>query len=153
LAGRGLSGDARADVNGDAAHLPVEQLALPRVEARPNLDSELADVLRYLDGAPDRACGSVEACEEAVACHVQLAASPAAEQLPRRRVMSRQEVAPAAVADLHRVGGGIDDVREEDGGQHAVEQRVVRIELRKECVQLREDRSSREEPPLPGAVG
>ena len=75
-------------------------------------------------GTADCAGRPVERGEEAVAGRAHLAAAEAAELAADRRVVLLQQVAPAAVAELGGVLGRVDDVGEEDGGQHTVGRRM-----------------------------
>ena len=72
-----FGGDARPDVDRDASDLAVDELALPRVEAGANVDSEVAHRLSDLARAADPSRGTVEAREEAVARGVELASAEA----------------------------------------------------------------------------
>src|SRR5262249_27219847 len=53
LARRRVRRDARADMHGDSGHLCVDHLALPGVEARPELQSQIAHGCADRDGARD----------------------------------------------------------------------------------------------------
>jgi hypothetical protein len=53
-------------MDGDAAHLPFDPLALPGVEAGAYLDSEIAPGVHDRPRTADRACRPVECGEEAV---------------------------------------------------------------------------------------
>ena len=75
--GSRAGGDAGADVDGDAGHLAVQQLALARVQAGANLDAELPTASLIAQRAADRARRAVEAGEEAVAGRVHLDAAEA----------------------------------------------------------------------------
>ena len=95
-------GDPGADVDGDAADLPVEELALAGVEPGAELDAERLDGLPDRLRAADRARRPVEAREEAVARGVDLAAPVAGEQAADdalcSRISSRQAASPSSAA-------------------------------------------------------
>jgi hypothetical protein len=88
----------------------------PGADVEPELLDRLADATR----APDRAGGPVEAREEAVARRVELAASVARQLAADQAVVRRQELSPAAVAELCGPGRRAHDVGEEHGGEHAL---------------------------------
>ena len=92
---------AGADVDGDAADVVADQLALARVEAGADLEPERADGVADRAGAADRAGRPVEGREEAVARGLRLSR-------PLNRASSRrttawwrcEQLAPALVAEL-----------------------------------------------------
>jgi hypothetical protein len=96
LAGLGIGSDPGAGVHGDAGHLAVHQLALARVQADTDFQSELGH--RFSDGATaaDGACRPVEGGEEAVPRSVHLLAPEAHEVATDELVVALQELAPAA---------------------------------------------------------
>src|ERR1051325_8392274 len=74
-----LTGDARADVDGDAGQLVADDLAFAGVDARPDLQPDTADGVDRRSGTANRARRPVEAREEAVTGGVDLAAAKALE--------------------------------------------------------------------------
>ena len=97
-----FDGDTCADVDGDASHLPVDDLALARVKAGADLEAELSDALGDRAGAADRARRAVERGEEPVAGLVELSAPKAAELPSNESVVRFENLAPARVAELDR---------------------------------------------------
>src|SRR4051812_42552975 len=70
LARPGGAHHARADVHGEAADVVADHLALARMEPGPDLDAELAHRLLDRRGGADRAGGTIEGGEHAVACRL-----------------------------------------------------------------------------------
>jgi IS30 family transposase len=95
-------GNPRRDVDGDAADIVAAELDLARVHAAAHIDSELPRGVADCACAFDRPGGTVEGGEEAVAGGFDLAAAETRELAPYRRVVSIEEVAPAAIAELAR---------------------------------------------------
>jgi len=120
LAGVGSCGDARADVHGDPGELVTDLLALAGVHAAANFEAELADALRDRACAHDRARWSVECGEETVAGVVDLAAAVQVKLTADARVMTLEQVGPAAVAESVRLLGRADQIGEEDRRQDAL---------------------------------
>ena len=118
LARAGDAEETRADRDRQAAGLPVDDLALADVHAGSRLDVEAGDTLGNLVGAVDGARRSREAREEAVAGGVVLGAAPVGERIAHQRVMSEQQLPPAAVPELRLLSRRVDEVREEHRGQH-----------------------------------
>src|SRR5919108_5396826 len=110
----GGGGYPRGDVDGDAADVPIRLLDLARMHASPHLQSECLDAIRDRRGAADGARGSVERREDAVAEHVDLAAAKASELRSDDAVVPAQQLFPGAVAELRRLRGGADDIREQE---------------------------------------
>ena len=92
---------------------------LARVDAGPDREPEVTysagDPLR----APDRARGSVERREDPVSRQLDEAAPEPCDLRPHLGVVSVEQRAPLAVAELGGPPGGIDDVGEQDRGQRA----------------------------------
>src|SRR3954466_399746 len=65
--------DARRDVNGDAADVVPHHLALPRVQACANTDSQLLRGVEDRPGAMDRPCRTVKRGQEPVPDRFDLA--------------------------------------------------------------------------------
>ena len=111
---------AGADVDGDAADLSVHQLALPCVEPRPNLDSEVADCPVDCRCAADAARRPVEGCEEPVAGRIELMSTMACQLRSHERVMRFEQRTPSRIAKLGEVRCRVHDVGEEDGRENAI---------------------------------
>ena len=94
------------------------ELALAHVNAHARVQAERLESVDDRLGTPDRPRGSVERREEAVSGRVLLDAVEPAQFPPHERVMTREQVAPAAVTERRHVLGGADDVGEHHGGQH-----------------------------------
>ena len=108
-----------ADVDRDAADLALEDLRLPHVDARSDLDPELPDLVRDRAGASDRVRRTIEAREEAVAGRIELPPPEALQLSTNDRVVPADEIAPPPVTELGRDLRGADDVREQDGDEDA----------------------------------
>lgn len=130
----------RADVDGDAADLPVHLLALPCVEPGADLDPQLGNCAHDLMRAADRPRRPVEGREEAVPGSFDLDSPTLSQQPPNQRVVLLEEIVPTSVSELRRRRRRPDDVREQDRGQDAVAMR--RLAGRRECVQERVSRAS-----------
>ena len=111
------------DVDRDAADVVVTQLDLARVYARPHLEAQAPQHVADRHGTPDRAGGSVEPGEEAVARRVDLTAVEALELAPDLGVVPAEQLLPSFVAELDRSLGGVDDVGKQHGGQNALYRR------------------------------
>ncbi len=74
--------DSRGDVDRDARELPVDQLALARVQPGPDFESERRDRLRNCASTANAHRRSVERREEPIAGGVDLAAAEAFELTP-----------------------------------------------------------------------
>src|SRR5207302_9396964 len=90
----------RADHHGDPRHLVLVQLALSRVDAGANIQSQLAHAFNHLLGTADRPRRSVESGEEAVARGVPLLAAKPKQGAANDGVVALQQLAPAAVSEL-----------------------------------------------------
>src|SRR5439155_12347902 len=106
-------------VNGQAAEVIADELALPGVEPSPQLDSQLAGLPTDRARTSDRARGAVEAHEEAITRLLYLAAPEARELCADQRVVALAQLSPRAVAKLGGTPGGIDDVSEKHRRKHA----------------------------------
>src|SRR5262245_43955572 len=87
LAGARQRAHARADVDGEAAEVVVEPLALARVEARAHLEAEVGDAVPDRAGRVDRPPRPVEGGEEAVAERLDLLPAEAREALAHEPVV------------------------------------------------------------------
>ena len=117
--------DPGARMHGNPGDLAVRDLAFPGMQARTDGDAQLSDTVDDGAGATDRACRPVEDGEKAVAGGVDLAAAESRQLAPDDRVMTLQQLAPGAIPELERLSRRIDDVREQDGREHAVRLGVV----------------------------
>jgi hypothetical protein len=114
--------DPGAGVHDEPADLAAHDLGLAEVDARADLEPELADALRDLDGAADRVGGTRERGEEPVACRIELATAMTLQRVSDEAVVRGDERAPPPVPHLARDLGGGDDVGEQHGdelGRHA----------------------------------
>src|SRR5229473_6697699 len=120
LPGAGKGCDTGAGVDGDPSDLVSVELALTGVNAGAQLEPERSgggdERARALD-CPRR---PVEGREQAVPGRIDFLASEMGELAANLPVKSCQEVSPGGVAQLGRARGRANDVREEDGGEHAV---------------------------------
>jgi hypothetical protein len=105
LAGAGRGGDACAGVNRDSGGPVADDFAFARVEAHPDLELEVAQAVANRVGAANGARRTIEGGEKPVAGRVYLAPSVACDLSTYDAVVSRQEVAPGAVAELRRTCG------------------------------------------------
>src|SRR5437867_8484777 len=97
----------------------------PRARLKPELACGALDRAGALDGA----AGSVEVREEPIARGVDFDASVDRELPARIPVVTREEVAPGAVARLGDVLGRAHEVNEQDGR----EETIARARLRDLC--------------------
>ena len=109
------------------SHSPVWIPARTRI---PSVRARRLDVL----GAADGPGGSVERGQEAVTGRLDLAAAVADQRLAHRAVVGVEQLVPAAVAELSRRARGVDDVGEEDAGQHAVRLGTDRVPVRNSSI-------------------
>src|SRR6266508_155260 len=120
LTGSSLGGHACPDVNRDPTHLAIELLALARVQTSANLEAKVAHRVDDRVSAADRSCWTIEGGEEPVAGGVELTAAEAGELPTHTRVVLREQLAPAAVAELGQLRRRADDVGEEHRRQHSL---------------------------------
>src|SRR5207237_9950795 len=105
-------------MDGHAADVLADQLALARVHADADLDAELARLRGDRERAPQRARGwAFEGREKAVARGLDRASPEAKELFADGVVVAREEIAPAAITELRGTRRGVDDVREHDRQQ------------------------------------
>ena len=114
-------GNASADVHSDAAKLLADDLALSGMKARPHVDTDetrpIADGLRAAHGARR----PIECGEEPITRRVELAAAESGQLTTRDSVVGTEHVTPLAVTERGGSLGRTDDVREQHGGQDAVD--------------------------------
>jgi len=123
-------------VHGDASHVGAVELDLPRVQARADLDAEVADGCYRARGAAHGPDWPVERREEAVAGGVHLSAAEPAEVRPDPRVVRVSERPPLSVAQRGGAFCRSHDVGEQDGREHTVEFRLVVTDLLQEVLDL-----------------
>jgi hypothetical protein len=95
------------------------------VQSAPDIERECLNTLGDGLSGPDCASGSVERRQEAVTRRVDLSATAALQLSADDGVVTLQEVAPCAVAELDDACRGAHDVGEQDRGQHPVRLRAV----------------------------
>ena len=113
---RQVDGHAR-DVSGAVV---APQLDLADVHARADVDAERARSLADRLGALHGSRGPVEGGEDAVARALDQAAAVAVHLALRQIVVLIEESLPTPVAQLRQLPGRVDDVGEEDCGEHPV---------------------------------
>ena len=116
----GERSDPRADVDGHAADVVADELALAGVEAGPHFDAERPAPGRRSRAHSGSRARAVERGEEAVAHGLHLAAPVALELRANQLVVAGHELAPARIAKGRRALGGADDVGEHHGGEDAI---------------------------------
>jgi hypothetical protein len=131
--------DPRGDVDCQAGEIVADEFALAGVNASPNLEAELVRLVPNLARAPDRARGTVEARKETVTRLLYLAATETLKLRTGQRVVALAQLTPSHVPQLSGAPGGIDDICEQDGGQHPV-RRPTRTGAGEEFLDLASDR-------------
>src|ERR1700730_7043040 len=99
LARAGERGDARADMDGDAAALGAHHLAFAGMASGPHLEAERPYILGDRRRAAHGTGWPVEGREEPVAGRVDLAPAEAREVAAHERVVSIQHLVPTLVAE------------------------------------------------------
>jgi hypothetical protein len=120
LTGTGRRGDARSDVDRDAADLLTDDLALAGMQAAADLQVQRAHLVANPACTANDASWAVERGEEPVAGGVDLPPAEPRELAPCHAVVLPEQLAPTAIADRERALGGPDDIGEQDRGEHAV---------------------------------
>ena len=115
-----MSRHSCARVDGDPGDLAVQDLAFARVQAGAHAEAEVTDAFNDGTSAGDGASGPVEAREESVPGRVDLDAAKARELPPHKRVVPFEQLPPGSIAQLDHALAGLDDVREQNGRQHAI---------------------------------
>ena len=104
----------------DAADIVVHQLNLPGMQAYAHLQARRSARIDDRLPATDRARRAVERGEAPVAERLDLAPAELRQLTAHRRLMRRQQLAPASVAKFRGSLCRADDVREHHRRQHAV---------------------------------
>jgi hypothetical protein len=94
LTGTGERGDARTNVNGNAADIVANNLALAGMQAGANLNPQRPYFFGYCAGAAHAARRTVERGENAVAGGLDFTAAKASKVTADRRVVMFEQVAP-----------------------------------------------------------
>jgi hypothetical protein len=97
-------------VHGDAANVPVHDLALTSVDADPEGKAASLGSVADAEGAADGAGGPVEGGQEAIAEVFDFSATEAGEVSPHVLVVGGQELTPDIVAPLDDPCGRLGDV-------------------------------------------
>src|ERR1700676_74779 len=116
----GKRGNASADVDGDAAHVLADQLALTGVYSGAQNETEPIHVVDGCACAPDGSGRSIERCEETVAGLLYLASAKALKRGSHCGVVRLEQLSPALVAEPCCLLGRSHDVSEQDGRQDAI---------------------------------
>jgi len=93
----GLGGDAGADVHRDPSDLAVQHLALPGVQARPDLQPQFPHGLGDGQSAADRPRRSVETGQEPVAGRIDLPTAETHQLTAHQGVVAPQQFPPGPV--------------------------------------------------------
>src|SRR5262249_26991367 len=117
--------DSRPDVDRNTADLAVHQLALPCVKPCPDLEAERANAVPNRTRAPNRPRGSVKDREESITGRVHLPSAEVPQLRSDEPMVFLHKLAPSTIAELGSTGGGIDEIGEQDRGQHAVRDAVL----------------------------
>ena len=102
LTGTGRRGDARSDVDRDAADLLTDDLALAGMQAAADLQVQRAHLVANPACTAYGASRAVERGEEPVAGGVDLPPAEPRELAPCRAVVLPEQLAPTAIADRAR---------------------------------------------------
>src|SRR5439155_22834742 len=119
--GAGGRGDARADVDGDAADIIRRLFDLAGVQPRAGGKAECARTVADRERAMDRTRGAVESREETIAGGVHFVAAKTRQLLAHEGMVAGEPYAPGAVAEPRRGLGRTDDVGEQHGSEHAID--------------------------------
>src|SRR5205823_2439191 len=101
----------------DPCHLPVNDLALARMQPGSQFDLESAHLIHDCARASDRPSGPVEACEEAISYGIHLPAAEAHKLTPYQCMMLLEQLAPRAITECGCTLARADDVGEEHSGK------------------------------------
>ena len=119
-AGRAAAHDSLTDMDGQAADVVAAMLDLPGVETDAYLDVEPMSGVPDRRRAPDRACGTVERREEAVAGRLDLLTAERGQLVAYPCVVRVEEFRPTAITHGRRPFRRADDVGEHHRREHAV---------------------------------
>jgi hypothetical protein len=86
------------------------------VQSAPDIERECPNTLGDSVSGPDCASGSVERRQEAITSRVDLSPTAALQLSADDGVVTLQEVAPCAVAEVGHASSSAHDVREQDRG-------------------------------------
>jgi hypothetical protein len=111
--------DACPDVRGDPAQAPVNPLQLTEMQPGTDVETEALNGVNRECCRPDRGGRAIEGREEAVAGGVLLLAVMQAELATHDPAKLPNHLAPAAIPDLTRQPGRVDDVDEQHRRQAA----------------------------------
>lgn len=111
LAGGGLGGHPGADVDGDARHLPVQQLDLAGMQAGTDLEAQRAQGVHDRPRASNRSRRTVKSGKEAVAGRVDLTTVEALQLTTHGDVVLLDDSPPAAVTQFRHLCRGADQDR------------------------------------------
>src|SRR5262249_42602003 len=118
LPGLGVFGNACTDMDGESAHLSVDQFAFARVQSSSDVESQIAYGIADSACAANRARRAVEGREEAIPSRIHLVPAVASELSPNAVVVGAQELAPALIAQLGCGRSRADDVSKQDRREH-----------------------------------
>jgi hypothetical protein len=93
--------------------------------------SPSSETVSECEGASERARGRIERGKDAVTRRLDETAVEPLDLVPRRLVVSIEDLAPIPIPQGSRAARRVDDVREQDGGQHPIHvlSRVERSDL------------------------
>ena len=113
LAWSGERCDARSDVDGNALHVAVDFLDLPRMEPATDLNAERSNCRGNRASAAHRASRAIESGKKSIAQRFHLVAAGSRKLPPHRGVMHVKQIAPAMVTQLFGSRRRIHDVRKQ----------------------------------------
>src|SRR5262249_30431883 len=108
------------EVDGYSTNVVPALLDLPRVQPRPDVDTDLPDAPDNRFTATDRARRAIERGQYAVAGRVHEMAAVSRQLVADPRVVLVEQLPPAPVAQLGGPLGGAYDIGEENGGEDTV---------------------------------
>src|SRR5262249_11451472 len=120
LACHGERRHSGTDVHRHAGEIVAPDLALAGVHPGAHREPEVAALGDDRLRAPHGPAGAIEARHHAVAGRLHHAATAAVDDRTHAPVVIVEHVVPTAVAERGHVDGRVDDVGEEDCGQHAI---------------------------------
>jgi hypothetical protein len=129
LVRRGLRHDAGRRVDGYAPNVAAPHLDLASMQTSAYRQADLTRGTAERQRAPDRTTGPVEGGEHAVPGALHQIASMPVDELTRKRVVLVEATTPPLVAYFGRLPRGVDDVREHDRRENALEIGVARFAM------------------------